>query len=109
MTIINRQPLHEGPYIFSTTNGEKASSDYSKRKRLLDEASGVTNWTLHDLRRSARSIMPWLNIDRQVARRILNHQSDALDEIYDRYTYAEPKAEALQRLADHVLGLVAAG
>jgi integrase len=42
-------------YVFSTTGGRLPSSDYSKRKRLLDAASGLDRgspWHLHDLRRA---------------------------------------------------------
>jgi len=110
MTIVGRQTRHPGgEFVFSTTRGRRPSSDFSKRKRLLDAASGATDWTLHDLRRTARSKLAEIGVDREVARRILNHSADALDEIYDRFAYAEPKAEALRRLADHIEGLVGAG
>jgi integrase len=96
----------EDGYVFSSTGGLKPSSDFTKRKRVLDEASGVTGWHLHDLRRTARSLMAKLGVDREVARRVVGHSVDQLDAIYDRHDYAEEKAAALDCLAAYLAALV---
>ena len=43
-----------GTYAFSTTGGAKPISGYSKMKKRLDSLSGVTGWTIHDVRRTLR-------------------------------------------------------
>jgi len=43
-------------YVFTTT-GRSPISGFSKAKAAMDRASGVTGWRLHDLRRTARSLM----------------------------------------------------
>lgn len=45
---------NEGPYIFSTTQGEKPISGFNKPKAALDEVlrGSVSNWRFHDLRRT---------------------------------------------------------
>jgi integrase len=88
-------------FVFTTSGGARPSSDFSKRKRLLDEASGTSGWRLHDLRRTARSKLAELGVPREVARRIVGHSVDRLDEVYDRFSYLEPKREALANLAEH--------
>ena len=40
---------------------------------MLDEASGVTDWRLHDLRRSAASNVQDLGIRNEVVQAVLNH------------------------------------
>ena len=40
-----------------TTGGTSGIGAFSQFKRKLDKAAGVTGWTLHDLRRTARSLM----------------------------------------------------
>src|SRR6266568_5180980 len=45
----------------------------SWRKRLLDEASGVSGWTLHDLRRTARSLMSRAGVTERHAEECLGH------------------------------------
>ena len=48
-------------------------SGFSKLKIALDEASGVTDWRLHDLRRTAASKMQGLGIPNHVVQAVLNH------------------------------------
>lgn len=95
-----------GAYVLSTTGGKRPSSAFNKRKRKLDEASGVTGWTLHDLRRTVRSKLSELGVPWEVARRIVGHQVDSLDATYDRHDYLAEKRQALERLADHIGHLV---
>ena len=45
-----------GDVVF-TTDGARPMGSFGERKAAIDEASGVTGWTLHDLRRSARTLM----------------------------------------------------
>ena len=45
-----------GDFVF-TTDGLKPIANSSRAKRRLDVASGTEGWTLHDLRRTARSLM----------------------------------------------------
>lgn len=92
-------------FVFTTTHGLKASSDFSKRKRLLDAASGVSGFRLHDFRRFARTKFSELGVPWEVARRILGHSADALDGTYDRHDYRQQKAAALVKLADHLAEL----
>ena len=45
-----------GPFAFSS-NGRIPIGGLGKRKAKLDKVSGVTGWVIHDLRRTARSLM----------------------------------------------------
>ena len=40
-----------GDWVF-TANGKQASGGRSRHKATIDEASGVSGWTVHDLRRT---------------------------------------------------------
>lgn len=103
--LVNQPRGTRGDYVFSTSGGARPSSDFTKRKRLLDAASGTTDWCLHDLRRTCRSKLAELGVPREVARRILGHSVDQLDAIYDRHDYQVEKAAALSKLADHLAEL----
>ena len=63
-----------GELVFSS-NGGTMFQGYSKAKARLDDLSGVSDWTLHDLRRTAVSGMARLGVPPHVADKILNHQS----------------------------------
>jgi integrase len=96
-------------FIFSTTNGAKAFSGFSKAKRELDKAIAairqeatrepMANWTLHDLRRTARSLMSRAKVPTDHAERALGHVMGGVRETYDRYEYLDEKRDAFEKLA----------
>jgi integrase len=60
----------------------------------------MPQWQVHDLRRTARSLMSRAGVDRDIAERVLGHLvGTAVERIYDRHEYADAKADALVRLA----------
>jgi integrase len=81
-----------------------------KIKSRLDELSGVRDWRLHDLRRTARTGMAKLGIDDRAAEAALNHLSarPALTRVYDRHDYAGEALTALQAWQEHVAKLIEA-
>jgi integrase len=101
LDIINAQPRFVGTdYIFA---GHKGGADATLRgseyKTKFDEHSGVTDWVLHDLRRTARSLMSRAGVPADVAERVLGHSQGELIQIYDRHDYAEEMGAALEKLA----------
>lgn len=100
-------------FIFSTTDGKKPFSGYSKAKRALDAVIArqrkdaglepLPNWTLHDLRRTGRTLMSRAGVDPDTAERVLNHAIEGVRGVYDRFGYLEEKRDALDKLA----GLIA--
>jgi integrase len=96
-------------FIFSTTGGTLAFSGFSKAKKALDaeiaslrKASGrdaMPRWTLHDLRRTARSLMSRAKVPTDHAERVLGHVIGGVRETYDRYEYLDEKRDALDSLA----------
>jgi integrase len=82
---------------------------FSRVKRKLDQASGVTGWTLHDLRRSVASGLQRLGVRLEVTEAVLNHRSGStagIVGVYQRHDYAAEKRDALQRWADHIDAVV---
>jgi len=86
----------------------KPVAGFSKMKERLDAASDVTDWTLHDIRRSVASGLQKLGIRLEVTEAVLNHRSGSMAGIvgvYQRHDYAVEKRDALARWADYVDGL----
>jgi integrase len=97
-----------GPYVFST-EGSAPYQGFSKAKARLDRASGVTDWTLHDLRRTAVSGMARLGVAHHVADKVLNHQSGAISgvaAVYQRHEFLDERKRALEAWGRHVAGLL---
>jgi integrase len=79
--------------------GGKQISGWSKYKAKLDRDSGVTDWVLHDLRRTSRSLMSRAGVRPDHAERVLGHAIPGVEGVYDRHVYFDEKAETLRRLA----------
>jgi integrase len=68
----------------------------------------LPQWQLHDLRRTARSLMSRANVRSEIAERVLGHAIVGVEAVYDLHDYFDQRAEALQALADLVSGIVKA-
>lgn len=63
---------------------------WSREKRNLDEATGVTDWTLHDLRRTFATIHARIGTPPHIIERLLNHASGQISgvaAIYNRHSF----------------------
>lgn len=102
-SLLRTQPLwDQGPYLFSTTAGEKPVSSFSKARAALDRAlaneAGAPSgdWRIHDLRRSAATHLAGLGVDEIVIERLLGHAIPGVRGIYNRYRYLDEIRSALQ-------------
>jgi integrase len=83
-------------------------NSFSWRKRELDKQlpKKTPHWTLHDLRRTARSLMSRAGVSRDHSERVLGHAIPGVEGVYDRYDYAAEKAEALTKLASLIATII---
>ena len=95
------------PFVFG--QGGNGFQGFSKAKAALDKRSGVTGWRLHDLRRTAATLMTdRLKVLPHVVEAVLNHISGhkaGVAGIYNRAIYATEKREALDALGAYLTGL----
>jgi hypothetical protein len=66
-------PGGESKYIFVSPTGARPIADFTHLMERLDHASGVTCWTVHDLRRTARSLIGRADVPVDHAERCLAH------------------------------------
>lgn len=116
-------------YVFTTT-GDTPASGFSRAKDRLDAAMleiakaeaaargddpervEIPHWTLHDLRRTAASGMARIGINLPVIERVLNHVSGSFGGVagvYNRYSFADEMARALDAWASFVMATVEPG
>jgi integrase len=96
--VLETQPEIDGcPYVFTT--GSRALSGFSKFKADFDEACGATGWMLHDLRRTARSLMSRAGVNADHAERCLGHVIGGVRGTSDRHEYHAEKKQAFDALA----------
>ena len=94
-------PGEAGGWLFSA-NGRQVIGSHSRHKAAIDQASGVTNWVIHDLRRTARSLMSRAGVQADHAERCLGHVIGGVRGVYDRHEYLEEKRLAFESLASLV-------
>ena len=100
MAIIRAQPrLASNPYVFpGRTVGPLGG--HGDRHKAFRTACDVDGWTLHDARRSCRSLLSRAGVRPDVAERVLGHSvGNAVAQTYDRHSYADEMADALTKLA----------
>nr|HPR07744.1 site-specific integrase [Denitromonas sp.] len=102
----------ESAHVFTTT-GDTPFSGWSRSKQRLDQRCGVTDWRLHDLRRTVVTGMnDDLGIWPHVVEAVVNHVTGAAKRgvagVYNRAEYLKERRRALERWARHLLKQVAA-
>ena len=103
MAIVDELLNQDGEYLIKTgRTGDKPVNGFSKAKVQLDRYSGVSDWKIHDIRRTVATNLSKLGVDRFLLQRVMNHTDKSVTKIYDRYSYLEEKREALQKWADRL-------
>ena len=94
--------------IFATSTGARLLN-WDRETKALQEASGTTGWTRHDLRRTGATMLGDMGEMPDIIEAALNHAviHSALAATYNRSRYRPQVAAALQRLADALEGIEA--
>jgi integrase len=113
LDILSKCPrIGKSPWVF-TRNGTRVLTNFSGGKRLFDESvtkagGDLPHWTLHDLRRTARTLMSRAKVDPDHAERVMAHVVGGMRGIYDRFEYFDEKRVALELLANLLSQIVKA-
>jgi integrase len=97
-------------YYFPTAAGTPFCA-WGKNKIKFDEVCGVTNWTLHDIRRTVRTkLSEWSCCDDATTERILGHISSEsrVSRIYNRWKHFPQMKAALEKYEEKLAGLLSA-
>lgn len=111
-TALALMPTSTDPAAFlfpGRVNLQTPFNGWSKSKAVLDKVSGVTDWTLHDLRRTFATRLAELGTPPHVIERLLNHvtgQISGVAAIYNRASYLREMREAVAKWEKHLLTVV---
>jgi integrase len=106
LALLQSLPRLAGDYVFSATAGAKPFSGFSKAKRRIDELSGVKQWVLHDLRRTARTHFSALPVQDMVRELVIAHARPGLHVVYDQHSYRDEKRECLMLWEHRLRGIL---
>ncbi|WP_125780993.1 tyrosine-type recombinase/integrase [Pseudoalteromonas rubra] len=68
------------------------------QKLFREDKMPVPHFTVHDLRRTCRSLLASNGVAGHIAERCLNHKLKGVEGIYDRYDYLDERREAIQKI-----------
>ena len=113
---VKKDKMAKCDYVFSS-RAKTPFSAFGKSKTALDKAilsamqkeakkgakvEALPNWTLHDLRRTAKTVMSSAGVRPDISERVLGHVITGVEGTYDRHSYADEKREALEKLAARI-------
>jgi integrase len=99
LALLAELPRIEGCDYFFTANGTAPIRAFADYKARFDRDCGVTGWTIHDLRRTARSLMSRAGVNADIAERALGHVIGGVRGTYDRHKYETEMLHAFEALA----------
>jgi integrase len=104
LDLVKAQPrFASSPWVFPAYRGDGHLSSVGDLKKDFDaKLADIPNWTLHDLRRTSRTLMTKARIDFHVAEAIMGHKLPGVAAIYARHDFAEEMVTALATLADFI-------
>ncbi len=120
MAVIEAMPRIAGkPGLLFTTNSKNAVSGFNRAKDIIDRhmialakeegVEEITEWRLHDLRRTAATGLQKLGIRFEVTEAVLNHLSGSksgVAGVYQRHDWKTEKRAALEAWGRFVMALV---
>jgi integrase len=103
--LLQALPRFKSGFVFTTTDGERPISGFSKGKRRIDKRvarltariSGeeLAHWRFHDLRRTMRTRLSGLPVEDLVRELVIAHSRPGLHKVYDQHAYRDEKRRAL--------------
>ena len=104
LDIINAMPRINA-YVFAGRSNSHCTS-WGHAKRDFDKQVPLPQWCVHDLRRTARSLLSRAEVQPHIAEKLLGHVVGGVEQTYDRHKFTVEKGDALARLASLIESIV---
>lgn len=111
LTVLRCVPRYLTSDFVFTTTGKTPISGFGRVKERMDKSlpEGTEPWTIHDLRRTMSTNLAMLGVPQPVTEALLNHKTGVVSgvaAIYNVYSYADEKREALGAWSQQLMKLV---
>jgi integrase len=115
--LLDQVPRIAGSDWTFTHDGQRPVGGFSKFKKAFDARmlaelrkddsdAELKRWVVHDLRRSARSLMSRAGVPPRHAEMALGHTVGGVEGVYDRHHYLDEKRSALEALANLIARII---
>ncbi|KFF50377.1 MULTISPECIES: site-specific integrase [Halomonadaceae] len=91
---------HMGKDTLNRAIAKLFGKEPGKKPQPENRMGDITEFTVHDLRRTCRSLLAAVGVPGHVAERCLNHKLKGVEGIYDRYDYFDERKEAIIKVAN---------
>jgi len=89
-------------FVFTLNGLRPITLKNDKKKALLEQISGTSGWTVHDLRRTFRTLLSRLRVPYEIKERALGHAPPMLDQVYDQDLHLGAMLEAVNKVAAEI-------
>lgn len=93
---------HMGKDTLNRAIAKLFGKEPGKKPQPENRMGDIAEFTVHDLRRTCRSLLAAAGVPGHVAERCLNHKLKGIEGVYDRYDYFNERKEALTKVAELV-------
>ncbi|MFA0142618.1 tyrosine-type recombinase/integrase [Vibrio kanaloae] len=97
---------HMGPDTLNRAITKLFGHEAGKKKQPPNLMGDMPHFTVHDLRRTCRTLLAKQGTPGEVAERCLNHKLKGVEGIYDQYDYLEERRVALKLLSNKLIKLI---
>jgi integrase len=110
LEVISNAPNLSETYVFGSPSGATGDvpiQHFSTARKRVRKLSGVSDFRIHDLRRTCATNLTKLGFGRFIADCVLNHAQQGVGRVYDRYEYLKEKTEALDAWSTRLQAILA--
>lgn len=99
LAIVQAQPRIDNSLFVFSNDGVRPIA-FGSRSRGFMKAIGITeNWTVHDLRRTSRTLLSRAGVDSDIAEKCLGHLPGTIRAVYDQHKYQTELRHAFEQLS----------
>ena len=106
-SVLDAQPRTTSELVFPSARTGGKMTSWGVAKPPLVDAAGIGDWSLHDMRRTTRTLMSRLNVPEPAAELAIGHVKASLIAIYNRDEQWAARVDAFARVSHHIAQLVA--
>lgn len=97
---------HMGPDTLNRAITKLFGREAGKKKQPPNLMGDMAHFTVHDLRRTCRTLLARQGTLGHVAERCLNHKLKGVEGVYNQHDYFEERKEALDKLSIHLTTII---
>jgi integrase len=97
---------HMGPDTLNRAISKMFGQDPGKKVQPPNKMGDMPHFTVHDLRRTCRTLLAEIGVLGHVAERCLNHKLKGVEGIYNKHDYFEERKKALNKLSECLASII---